>query len=176
VLFALFTSDQFYAPEHRATLVKSPVELLIGATRQLGVQVESYQPYVVLSRNLGQNLFAPPNVKGWPGHLVWLSSGSLLGRKALMARLIQNDGQELADARDTQAMRRMNERVDMRDRRVYAGALLFDAPKFLESIKTLSLAQLQGLVLASAPVHADGLSLSLSGLRQLALDPAYQLK
>jgi len=30
---------------------------------------------------LGQNPFAPPNVKGWPGGEAWINSSTLLGRK-----------------------------------------------------------------------------------------------
>jgi hypothetical protein len=36
---------------------------------------------------MGQDLFNPPNVKGWPGGEAWINSDSLLKRKQFLARL-----------------------------------------------------------------------------------------
>src|SRR5438270_5935676 len=33
-----------------------------------------------LTQNLGQDLFAPPNVKGWDGGLSWITTNNLLAR------------------------------------------------------------------------------------------------
>jgi uncharacterized protein (DUF1800 family) len=33
---------------------------------------------------MGQNLFAPPNVNGWPGGNLWISSDFLLARKRFL--------------------------------------------------------------------------------------------
>ena len=64
-LRALLTSDAFYAAQNRAVLVKSPVELVVGTLRQFNVGVPDPLPFAFLLRNLGQDLFSPPNVKGW---------------------------------------------------------------------------------------------------------------
>src|SRR5208282_379690 len=40
---------------------------------------------------MGQNLFAPPNVKGWPGGEVWINSSTLLARKQFLDRMFRAD-------------------------------------------------------------------------------------
>jgi hypothetical protein len=42
-------------------------------------------------RSLGQDLFAPPNVKGWDGGLTWITTNSLLARYNESATLTQGD-------------------------------------------------------------------------------------
>jgi hypothetical protein len=44
-----------------------------------------------LLRSLGQDLFAPPNVKGWDGGLAWITTNNLLGRYNQAAMLAQGD-------------------------------------------------------------------------------------
>jgi hypothetical protein len=44
-----------------------------------------------LTRNLGQDLFAPPNVKGWDGGLSWITTSNLLARYNEAATLVQGD-------------------------------------------------------------------------------------
>ena len=39
---------------------------------------------------LGQNLFAPPNVKGWPGGERWIDASTLLGRKQWLERTFRD--------------------------------------------------------------------------------------
>lgn len=49
-----------------------------------------------LTRNLGQELFAPPNVKGWDGGLTWITTNNLLTRYNEAAVLVQGDTTLLA--------------------------------------------------------------------------------
>src|SRR5262249_7100841 len=44
-----------------------------------------------LTRNLGQDLFAPPNVRGWDGGLSWITTSNLLARYNDAATLVQGD-------------------------------------------------------------------------------------
>jgi hypothetical protein len=44
-----------------------------------------------LLRSLGQDLFAPPNVKGWDGGLAWITTNNLLARYNQAAMLAQGD-------------------------------------------------------------------------------------
>ncbi len=83
VLDALFHSDVFYSrPAYRA-LVKSPVEYAIGAIKALGSEYDTAR---ILSnrsqalRNMGQVIFDPPNVAGWPSGVIWFSSSAMLAR------------------------------------------------------------------------------------------------
>jgi uncharacterized protein (DUF1800 family) len=91
LLRAMLLSDAFWAPNHRAVLVKSPVELVIGSLRQFRFDVEDPAPFAIVMRQLGQDLFGPPNVKGWPGGETWLNTTTLLARKSFLNRLFRTD-------------------------------------------------------------------------------------
>ena len=80
LLKATFLTDQFWDARTRGTLFKSPTELLVGAARSLQLPYDNPRGYVQLSAKLGQDLFDPPNVKGWKGSTAWISSESLLSR------------------------------------------------------------------------------------------------
>src|SRR5262249_46618922 len=90
-LFEILTSDAFYAPANRGTLVKSPVDLVVGTLRQFGMRPGETVPFAVAAASMGQNLFGPPNVKGWPGGDEWINSSRLLARKAFLDRLFRAD-------------------------------------------------------------------------------------
>ena len=90
-LRALLLSDAFWARENRGTLVKSPIEFVVGTLRQLEIKPTSGLPFAVLSAGMGQNLFSPPNVKGWPGGNVWIDTNTLLARKQFVDRLARGD-------------------------------------------------------------------------------------
>ncbi len=79
VVRAMFESDEFYSGRARTALVKSPVELAVGAVRALGVETD-FNPLNARIERMGQALFAPPNVAGWPGGAAWINSASLLER------------------------------------------------------------------------------------------------
>jgi uncharacterized protein (DUF1800 family) len=91
MLRALLLADEFWNQKHRAVLVKSPVELVIGSLRQFQFEVEDPAPFAVIMRQLGQDLFGPPNVKGWPGGEAWLNTTTLLARKGFLNRLFRAD-------------------------------------------------------------------------------------
>jgi uncharacterized protein (DUF1800 family) len=91
MLRAMLLSDEFWSPQRRAVLVKSPVELVIGSLRQFRFDVEDPAPFAVIMRQLGQDLFGPPNVKGWPGGEAWLNTTTLLARKSFLNRLFRSD-------------------------------------------------------------------------------------
>lgn len=79
----IFNADWFYDPRHVAAHIKSPVELLAGMRHTLGVTFDQPQPQIFVQRTLGQLLFYPPNVAGWPGGKNWIDSSSLLFRMQL---------------------------------------------------------------------------------------------
>jgi len=78
----LFFSDTAYRQR-----IKSPVEFLIGAVIGLGA-TSPMQRLVSLMEGLGQDLFAPPNVKGWEGGKAWLNTATLLARDNLIWALV----------------------------------------------------------------------------------------
>jgi uncharacterized protein (DUF1800 family) len=142
MLRALLLSDDFWNAKNRAVLVKSPVELVVGSLRQFQFEVEDPAPFAVIMRQLGQDLFAPPNVKGWPGGDAWLNTTTLLARKGFLNRLFRADemGQPAAAAtlidRDLMGQRRdkaqarlatVSARTEQRDNGNEMGAMTANA-------------------------------------------------
>ena len=80
ILKDIFTSDWFYAEKNIGTRVKSPVDLLVGIRRSMPMQIENEDAQLFLQKVLGQLLFYPPNVAGWPGGFNWIDSSSLMFR------------------------------------------------------------------------------------------------
>jgi uncharacterized protein (DUF1800 family) len=79
LLRVLFTDPAFAGTAHG--LVKQPVEWAVGAMRQLGIRPARLPADVQkqLLRGLdalGQTLFAPPSVGGWPAGAAWLSTSA----------------------------------------------------------------------------------------------------
>ena len=87
----IFTSPRFYAAENRAVLIKSPVDLVVGTVRQFDIHYSDPLPFSFVTAGLGQNLFAPPNVRGWPGGDAWINSTTLLARKQFVERMFRVD-------------------------------------------------------------------------------------
>ncbi len=85
----VFTSDWFYAPENVGNKIKSPIELLAGTIRQLEVSDIPPRSLFFLQQALGQTLFRPPNVAGWPGGRNWIDNSTLLLRLNLGAAIFQ---------------------------------------------------------------------------------------
>jgi uncharacterized protein (DUF1800 family) len=90
-LRGLLETNAFWASDNRGALVKSPVEIVVGTLRQLGVAPDDTLPLAFAIAGMGQNLFAPPNVRGWPGGEVWINSNTLLARKQFLDRIARND-------------------------------------------------------------------------------------
>ncbi len=88
VLRSLFLSEAFYAPEVLRSQIKSPVQWLIGTCQLLDRPLPPSPIPEVILRELGQNLFAPPNVKGWEGGFAWISTTTLSRRMAFSDVLI----------------------------------------------------------------------------------------
>jgi uncharacterized protein (DUF1800 family) len=90
-LRGVLQSDAFWARDNRGALVKSPIEFVVGTLRQLEIPPPRGLPFAVLAAGMGQNLFSPPNVKGWPGGNAWIDANTLLARKQFVDRLARAD-------------------------------------------------------------------------------------
>ncbi len=98
VMRSLLLSPQFSSQKAYRARIKSPVEFAVGAYRALGVQGNGGSlPY--LTTLMGQTVFDPPNVAGWPGDKVsalWLNSGTWMTRlnyiDALLVRGLAQGG------------------------------------------------------------------------------------
>ncbi|WP_240646551.1 DUF1800 domain-containing protein [Chitinophaga rhizosphaerae] len=76
----IFMADWFYDDSIVGSRIKSPVELIVGLRRAVPMRFEQEEAMLVFQRVLGQTLFYPPNVAGWPGGRNWIDSSSLMFR------------------------------------------------------------------------------------------------
>ena len=77
---ALLSSDAFWDEQYRTGLIRSPASLTIGTIRSTGIVPINWQTLALELKALGQDLFEPPNVAGWPGGKSWITPGRLLNR------------------------------------------------------------------------------------------------
>ena len=187
---ALLTSDAFYALENRAALIKSPVEFVVGTMKQFEIEAPNLRPFVIGSALLGQNVFSPPNVKGWPGGEAWINSATLLGRKQLIDRLFRNEDRMEMAMRDMDEMAISNGEPPPpgRDARLQRqmerqmGGIRWNLDKWAgkftgDGRNADSLQDMTRVVLAVAPQNPPAASDKPSDwARQLVYDPVYQLK
>jgi uncharacterized protein (DUF1800 family) len=76
---AVFTSPQFVADQSYRALVKSPIEFMVHTLK--GLNGAHLSRLVVQSApGMGQVLFDPPDVGGWPNNEAWISSNNVVAR------------------------------------------------------------------------------------------------
>ncbi|TAN35094.1 DUF1800 domain-containing protein [bacterium] len=79
LMHALFTSPQFTAAQSYRTLVKTPTEFMVHSARALGATGLS-KLVAAAGSGMGQALFDPPDVSGWPNNESWISSNTVVER------------------------------------------------------------------------------------------------
>ena len=87
----MFLTEDFYSPSIVRNEIKSPVQWLIGSVRMLECELPPPLVSTNLLRSLGQDIFAPPNVKGWDGGIAWITTNNLIARYNQAALLAQGD-------------------------------------------------------------------------------------
>lgn len=97
LLKTMFNSKEFYSTRAVRKQIKSPAQLMVNLLDQLDIDLDQARTQF-LSRamgQMGQDLFYPPNVKGWPGNRAWINSNTLLARYNLSNTLLNGsfDGQ-----------------------------------------------------------------------------------
>lgn len=75
----LFQSIYFYSDACYRKQVASPIDFVVGTFRTFQVRQPARELLSHLSA-LGQELLAPPNVKGWDGGKKWINSSTLAAR------------------------------------------------------------------------------------------------
>jgi uncharacterized protein (DUF1800 family) len=100
----LFQSRYFYSPACYRSKISSPVEFVVGTVRSLGVRWAGTELAEPMSE-MGQALFAPPNVKGWDGEAKWVNSSTWASRATLAKRISElNDDAPYAAKLDIAAI------------------------------------------------------------------------
>ncbi len=87
----IFTSKWFYDEKNIGAKIKSPIELIAGMRRLLPMKLENDEVQLLMQRALGQMLFYPPNVAGWPGGTNWIDSSSLMLRMRIPQLIKDNE-------------------------------------------------------------------------------------
>jgi len=186
LMAALLTSKAFWAPENRGRLVKAPADLLVGTLRFLDVGLaEPFHAARVL-RALGQDLFDPPNVKGWPGGIAWITSNRLL-RRTQFLRAVMGGRRLVArgEAAAAASSRGMTAEAGTRTRaRTKAAAMRMQG-----DVRPMDMARRAGTAAMGLGPHLESALVPLppvqaesrgdgpaDRLRHLILDPVYQLK
>jgi uncharacterized protein (DUF1800 family) len=126
LLRALFTDPAFTGTAHG--LVKQPVEWAVGAMRQLGIRparlpADAQKQLLRLLDMIGQPLFAPPSVGGWPAGTAWLSTSATEYRVRLASVLAgQTDPAKIPKDIDSLARLLVVDGFTPRTRAALAGA------------------------------------------------------
>lgn len=168
VVAAILSSTLFYSPRAYRALVKSPVEFVVGAYKTLGLPAIDESALAALAQ-MGQRLFYPPSVAGWPGGENWLTSGTMIARQNFLTRLLGSqalgssswlDGLPIAPAGAAKSLARTLLQGDV------APASLTELDGYLNGAGSSAL----------APLSPENYDQRIRGAAYLALaTPAYQL-
>lgn len=201
-LGALLVTPAFWDEDNRGVLVSSPVEFIAGTVRRFEVGYANTAMFAHTSAALGENLFYPPNVKGWPGGVAWINSTTLLSRKQFVEQLFRateatrphmtgamtkTAGTAGSGVPARGAMNAMNVQRAQSPMKAPAmpGGMRFDLDGWLghfgvraDAVPGLSAQlQMQHAVLPLAPVDAIAAGSNAGAyLEALLMDPVYQLK
>ncbi len=110
LLQRFFTSRIFYAAEFRGNLIKSPLHFHLGLLQDLQLDVPPFPRQTLAAyRQMGQQLFHPPNVRGWVGGRLWINSSTVSARRQLVERLFQPINEEDLNADEQAILRQTRE-------------------------------------------------------------------
>lgn len=91
LLMTMFHSNHFYEERNIGARITSPVEYLVGLSRKFDLRFQEEKGIIFIQKALGQTLFQPPNVAGWPEGRGWIDGSSLLLRMNLPRFLLAKD-------------------------------------------------------------------------------------
>lgn len=76
----LLTSKAFYHRQHIGAQIKSPIQLVVGTVRLLGLKMPEVNRLNGALTQMGQVPLMPPTVKGWPGGKMWINTSTMFVR------------------------------------------------------------------------------------------------
>jgi hypothetical protein len=85
-------SRLFFSRHSLLKKVKSPVEFALSTVQASWTGPARPAEIVPVLEKMGQSLFAPPNVKGWPGGRSWLTTSTLLARNNFAEQVVMGRG------------------------------------------------------------------------------------
>ncbi len=167
---AMLMTAKFRDESNRGTLVKSPTDLVVGTYRLVAFNPPDATGTAMQGRGLGQDVFDPPNVKGWPGGAAWINTAALPARYEFL--------REVSDAIDkimgavppggnrVQRIARMSREMFGEGLDAESAVRLLDMPED----------QIAELLLPIPRATAPGATGAENAIGDLLLDPVYQLK
>jgi uncharacterized protein (DUF1800 family) len=111
----MFSSDWFYEDRFTGNRIKSPVELLLSYQHHTCGTFDDPRSSIFLQRAMGQLLFFPPNVGGWPKGREWIDSSSLMFRLSLPNILLERKENDFEAKDDGDANNPHNQTNGKRD-------------------------------------------------------------
>jgi uncharacterized protein (DUF1800 family) len=99
-------SRLFFAEANLGTRVQGPAEFVAGAARALELFAPAPSTLALAdwSARMGQDLFDPPNVGGWPGGRAWVHTRSMVARANYAAALVSGPNVGRPTAYDSAAL------------------------------------------------------------------------
>lgn len=92
LLLTMFHSNHFYEERNIGVRIKSPIEYLVSLSRKFDLQFLEQKGIIFIQKALGQTLFQPPNVAGWPEGRGWIDGSSLMLRMQIPRLLLAKEG------------------------------------------------------------------------------------
>jgi uncharacterized protein (DUF1800 family) len=131
----ILLSPEFTAADTYRALIKSPTELMIHTAKALGDRTLT-RLIVGQGQGMGQMLFDPPSVGGWPENESWISSNTMLARANFVTSAVQAvkklpsagnaHNTQIDGVMSAQTLKLLNEAAD--DRRRWS--ILLASPEF----------------------------------------------
>jgi uncharacterized protein (DUF1800 family) len=128
-------SPEFTAADTYRALIKSPTELMIHSAKALGEKTLT-RLIAGQGQGMGQTLFDPPSVGGWPENESWVSSNTMLARANFVTSAVQAvkklpsagnaHNTQIDGVMSAQTLKLLNEAAD--DRRRWS--ILLASPEF----------------------------------------------
>lgn len=108
-------SKAFFADANIGTRVLEPAAYVVGAARALELfdPAPSTLALADWSGRLGQDLFEPPNVGGWPGGRNWITPRALIGRANFVTALLDGPNAGRPDPFDPVALAKRHGEADV---------------------------------------------------------------
>lgn len=94
VLEQIFLSKAFFDTSVIGQQIKSPVQYLVQAHKEVGAVTIDPQAALYTMQKLGQSLFNPPNVSGWSAGMTWINGTTLSARYELSKIMVRVMGRQ----------------------------------------------------------------------------------
>ena len=105
LLKATLETQNFWASDNRFSLIKDPVDLVLGTARTMGISNDmalDFRDFTGAFARMNFFMINPPNVAGYPGGFAWIDGGLIEKRVAILKSMF-------VDSRDTVDMPKLRE-------------------------------------------------------------------